>query len=306
LSKERFLTVCLNPTLQRTIVLPRLWENEVNRSNEYYLDASGKGINVSRILTQLGEDVVHLTQVGGKNRELFLELSEKDGVIVRWVDSKAEIRFCYTLINQAKHTTTEVIEEAAPVDAETEAKIYEQYQFLLPQCHTVIISGTKAPNFSSRLYPEMVRDAKQLGKQVILDLKGDDLVNSLPYQPDIIKPNLTEFTATFFQDVSLREADEMEDILRAVEAKMIELYRQFGAISVLTRGKHGVLLQNGEKVERVPAPILEPVNTIGCGDAFTAGLAWSRHQNLDLVSAVAKGMECARLNALLIHPGTIK
>jgi 1-phosphofructokinase family hexose kinase len=306
LSTERFLAVCLNPTLQKTIILPRLWENEVNRSVEHFLDASGKGVNVSRVLTQLGEEAVHLTQAGGRNRELFIELAEKGGAIIRWVDSKSEIRYCYTLINQANHTATEIVEEAFPVSDETETKIFEQYQYLLPQCHTVIISGTKAPNFSGRLYPEMVREAKQQGKQVILDLKGADLINSLPNRPDFIKPNLAEFAATFFEDCAFREADGPGENLAAIEAKLAEIYRQYGTISILTNGKHGVLLCDGEKTERIAAPELEPVNTIGCGDAFTAGFARAWHHNPDLSSAVAQGMKCARLNALSVHPGVIK
>ncbi len=34
------LTVCLNPVLQKTLVLPKLVENQVNRSKEYYFDIS--------------------------------------------------------------------------------------------------------------------------------------------------------------------------------------------------------------------------------------------------------------------------
>ncbi len=69
MNNDSFLTVCLNPTLQKTIVLQKLLEDEVNRTNEHFLDASRKGINVSRVLTQLGAEVIHLTQVGGRNRE---------------------------------------------------------------------------------------------------------------------------------------------------------------------------------------------------------------------------------------------
>ena len=64
--KGYFLTICLNPVLQKTIVLPHLYEDEVNRSREYYFDAAGKGIFVSKVLMQLGEKAVHLTQAGGR------------------------------------------------------------------------------------------------------------------------------------------------------------------------------------------------------------------------------------------------
>ena len=301
-----FLTICLNPTLQKTIVLNRLWENEVNRSDEYYLDASGKGINVTRVLNQLGEEVIHLTQAGGSNRELFLSFVKKDNLTCSWVESEAEIRFCYTLLNKEKHTTTEIIEEAETVGKETETKIYQEYLRLLPESHTVIISGTKAPGFSNELYPEMVKSAKENGKIVILDLKGEDLKNSLKYRPDIIKPNVSEFIDTFINGFSVSENELEEEALNAVRHKMIEIHQQFGIISVLTKGKYGTFFYENGAVRNLPAEMIEPVNTIGCGDAFTAGFAslWIREKNI--TDAIKKGMKCAKLNALSLHPGVIK
>jgi 1-phosphofructokinase family hexose kinase len=306
MSAGYFLTVCLNPTLQKTIVLNRLWENEVNRSNKYYLDASGKGVNVSRVLAQLGEPVIHLTHAGGQNRELFFSLSAKDGIELRVVESNSEIRYCYTLINQEKHTTTEIVEESAPVGTGTEPRIVAEFQKLLPGSHTVIISGTKAAGYSGELYPDMVRQAKKMGKTVILDFRGEDLKRSLDYQPDIIKPNLSEFINTFLSGFSPSEQEIQNEAVEQVKEKMTELFRQYGIITVLTMGKHGALYMNQKQVDSMAAESIQPVNTIGCGDAFTAGLASNWRRNRDIEKAVQKGMECAKMNALLIKPGTIK
>ena len=139
-----FLTVCLNPTLQKTIVLDELHENRVNRSDEYYFDASGKGVNVSRVLTQLGEPVVHLTQADGMYRNQFISLAATDGITVVPVASRSEIRFCYTLLNRHNHTSTEIVEESMPVESNTETRIRQKYRELLPESHTIIISGSKA------------------------------------------------------------------------------------------------------------------------------------------------------------------
>lgn len=305
MSDLSFLTVCLNPTLQKTIVLKNLWENEVNRSGEYYLDASGKGVNVSRVLVQLGENVIHLTQAGGRNKNLFLDLAGKDRVICRTVDSHSDIRFCYTLLNQEKRTTTEIVEEAEGVDAGTEKAVYREFLNLLPGCHTVIVSGSKAANFSDELFPQMVKTAKEAGKTVILDYRGKDLLNSLRFRPDIIKPNLSEFMATFFPDLSFREQDDPTVFLDRIREKMVEINDCFGTCTVLTRGKDGVLFYKGHDGAAIPADLILPVNTIGCGDAFTAGMASSWRKSHDMDKAVRKGLECAKKNALLIRPGVI-
>lgn len=305
MKKPFFLTVCLNPTLQKTFVFKELYENEVNRCPEHYLDASGKGINVSRVLLQLKQEVIHLTQAGGRNRELFLSLAKRDNIDCQTVESGSEIRTCYTLLNRNKQTTTEIIEESMPVQPDTETQIFRKYLELLPDAHTIIISGTKAPGFSNAFYPKMVEEAKKMGKAVILDLKGDDLINSLPFSPDFIKPNLSEFVGTFFQDISIGENETAEALLEQVGHKIKQLFQEYHTVTILTRGRHGVLFLNQSELMTLPAEMIEPVNTIGCGDAFTAGFMAGWLESHQINSAIIKGMETAKLNALSLKPGNI-
>jgi len=82
-----FLAVCLNPTLQKTLVFTAVRSGEVNRCLRSRLDASGKGVNVARVLVQLGQRCTHLTHAGGRFRSSFLALAEESGVTVRAVDN---------------------------------------------------------------------------------------------------------------------------------------------------------------------------------------------------------------------------
>ena len=306
MNKIKFLSICLNPVLQKTLVLNSLHENEVNRSGEYYFDASGKGVNVSRVLTELGEDVIHLTQVGGINKKLFLRMIKKDRINIQTVDSYSEIRYCYTLINKENKTTTEIVEEAEKVNPKTEKNVFEKFLRIIPKMDVVIISGTKASGFSDSLYPSIVKKAKQEGKKIILDIKGSDLKNSLEYKPDIIKPNLSEFASTFLNDASFKESHENAKKMDVIKNEMKELYDKYHTTVILTRGKFGTLYIDENKIfEIVPEPIT-PLNTIGCGDSFTAGFASSWSKDASLEESIKKAHECAKLNALNIRPGSIK
>jgi hypothetical protein len=82
-NSPRFLAVCLNPTFQRTVRLKKLEKGEVNRARLARLDASGKGINVSRVLQQLGAPVRHLTHLG-PGRDEFLRLCGEDNLQISW------------------------------------------------------------------------------------------------------------------------------------------------------------------------------------------------------------------------------
>jgi len=292
--------------MQRTLRFDSFEENEVNRCSDYYLHASGKGVNVARVLTQLGERAVHLTHAGGRDRELFLKMCIDDGLEVLAEDSRSEIRTCTTILNSSRGTSTELIEEARPTSAFVEEGIRRRFTALLQDIGVLILSGTKAPGYSGALYPWMVKQAVQRGITVILDLKGDDLTRSLEYRPRVIKPNLSEFCGTFLPELSVAEHEENPEILAAVRKKARTLSREYGVSTVLTRGSRGVLAWDREEELESPARGVTPVNTIGCGDAFTAGLAHVLARGGGMAAALKKGTDCAAANAALLKPGVIR
>lgn len=304
--KYDFLIVCLNPTIQKTIILNELKENEVNRSSEYRTDAAGKGVNTARILTQLGAAAVHLTQSGDKE-EYLRELIKKEKIALVTVPNTSYIRTCTTLINRQKNTVTEIVEESPAVDSGTEEKIFDLYKKLLLKTEYIIISGSKAAGFTDAVFPRMVNWAKSSGKTVILDYRGKDLLNSIPHKPDFVKINFPEFVSTFFSGYSIGEHEENLELKELVKEKMKELFRVYGIKTILTRGSMPVLFINNEAVVKQESihPV-KVVNTIGSGDAVTAGIAFKLNQRKSLEEAVRFGIECGAKNAALPRPGVIK
>jgi 1-phosphofructokinase family hexose kinase len=301
-----FVTVCLNPTIQRTLLLDRLLQGEVNRVRELSIDASGKGINVSRVLAQLGRTVTHLTQAGGRDGALFLELARGDGVPVVAIDTAADVRTATTLLDRGAANTTEIVEEGRAVEPGVEDRIRAAFSALLGSSPTVVISGTKAPGFSRELFPWMVAEARGRGCPVVLDYRGDDLLASLPCGPNVIKPNLAEFASTFLPGERISEGAENRELLARVKARMLLLSEEQGIATVLTRGRYATLYVDGGRVlEAEPQPVAV-LNTTGSGDSFAAGLAAALSDGADIASAVALGHDCAARNAALLRPGVIR
>jgi fructose-1-phosphate kinase PfkB-like protein len=295
------LTVCLNPTFQNTMLFESFTLGEVNRCVTHFLDASGKGMNTARILSQLGEEAALLTHLGGIRKEEMLSLCRKDKVEILYSDSKSDIRTCTTIIAEGR--CTELVEEPHPVAPSTEMKIRDLYSKALDRADAVIICGTRAPGYSENLYSDFTFEAKQKGKFVLLDIKGHDLLSSLPYRPNVIKPNLSEFMKTFF-DEEIGEQDDTEELKERVIAKMKGLYSLYGCSIVLSRGKEDTWLFDGSfyTCPVVPGNIL---NTIGCGDTVSAVLTAKlcKHQNLQ--QAIDQATRYATKNAENIHPGSI-
>ncbi len=294
-----FLTVCLNPALQKTLRFPLIIPGSVNRTSACRLDASGKGINVTRVLTQLGKKAVHLTQLGGVMRPLFLSLCGQDNLSVEWVESESQIRF-------------------EPVGAETEKLLIEKYCSLLtasgshgaPNFSCVIISGTKAAGFSDEVIPRMVRKAKENGLKVILDIKGKDLIESLKYAPDIIKPNLLEFATTFTPHlITNNKIEDNTEAREQIKSAVLDINAKYGCRVILTNGGGKILAADGNNFFQADIQSVKAVNTTGCGDAFTAGLAAALENPLtnkaNFSEAIAEGIRCGALNAGLVRPGVI-
>jgi len=342
-----FLTVCLNPTLQKTLRFPSVISGTVNRAVNHRLDVSGKGINVTRVLTQLGKKALHLTQLGGDMRPLFLSLSKSDGLSVEWVESYSEIRFCYTVLNDSNNSVTEMVEESQPVCAETEKRLLLKYEALLDDNlgrffhrdtegaeiveagrvsqDTLIISGTKAAGFSNSIFPVMVKKAKEKGMRVILDIRGNDLLECLKYEPDIVKPNLYEFASTFMpelikdNDLAINDSAQLEQraVKEKIKAAMLETARKYRCRVILTNGSRNILAADcarfgaPDSFFEIEIKPVKAVNTIGCGDAFTAGLAaaladcggWESREKFK--TAINEGIRCGALNAEFVKPGVI-
>ena len=73
------LTVTMNPSIDTRYQLDKLIIDDVNRVTPEKT-AGGKGLNVSRVLLQLGDDVLATGLLGGHMGAYMAELMDADGV----------------------------------------------------------------------------------------------------------------------------------------------------------------------------------------------------------------------------------
>ncbi len=320
-----FVTLCLNPTIQKTLCFERISRGEVNRASRNFTDASGKGINVSRVLAQLGKQVLHVTQLSKQDKLWFEAELEKQAIKLLAIETAAKARTCTTLIEEnslesgaISRCVTELVESGNKVEPETEVALLKAIDALLDggglqQIDSLIISGSKAPGFRDSLFAKIALKAHAHNVAVVLDIRGADLkelLNALRTVPQnacgaplVIKPNAQELKETFFetQTETLTE-NQINDCIA-------NLYSEYGIQSVITRGKDSTLAFDGKKLLNINSesiPQEKVLNTIGCGDAFTAGFAAALADGSGFEAAVRQGIKCGALNAMTIQPGSIK
>src|SRR5690349_12464607 len=106
------LCVGTTPTVQRTLTFDRVKVDDVNRAADVHEYASGKAVNVARVLAVLGEAALAAGFSGGRRGEALLEDLTEAAIPHDFVSTAAQTRLCTTVIDRAAGTATELVEES--------------------------------------------------------------------------------------------------------------------------------------------------------------------------------------------------
>jgi len=291
--------ICLGttPTVQQTMIFARVTADEVNRAVETRRGASGKPINVARVLHSLGEKAMLCIPVGGDTGRFIRGDLDALGIAHDCVEAKTPTRTCVTVVDRSTKTATELVEEAGMLPADESGQMLEKFREHLPGCRMAVLSGTLAAGVSEDFYAECCRVAGKSGVPVILDARGKALTRALASRPLVVKPNRHELAGTIGtaidDDASLRQA-------------MIALHRQGAEWVIITMGRAGAVACDGASFWKIPAIEIEAVSAIGSGDAFTAGLASAIAAGRDVPQACRLAAACAAANALIAGAGILR
>lgn len=258
------LTVTLNAAIDKRYVVEGVLNGEVHRVKECTCVPGGKGINVSKTAVLAGTQVLATGFVGGHTGKWIEESLEEYGVKQAFYHVKEESRTCINLWDETAHTQTEFLEPGFHVEKEDLEGFFLLYESLLPKVKVVVLSGSLPQGVDSSCYQRLIERGKRLGKKVILDTSGRLLEDGVQWKPSLIKPNEDEIATLTGRDC--RKLEEVAEAARSLQQSGIE-------VVVVSLGKKGAIVAAKEGVFRVSVPKVDAVNTVGCGDTMTAGLA---------------------------------
>ena len=287
--------VCLgtSPAWQRTLTLGRLALGEVNRAEEVLEYASGKPVNVARVVTQLGGKARLLIPLGGDRGRRVRGHLVADGIGLVAVEAPPETRMCITLLDAATSQATELIELPAPLPAEVAGKLMEHLRHELPGAGGLVMGGSLAPGIEATFYARAIELARDAGVRTLLDAQGDPLLTALGAGPDLVKMNADELSETLGLNGKPREQAAGE------------LVRRGAGRVVITLGAAGCESFDGSTFQHHPAPAVRAVNPIGSGDAFAAALATGLAAGLGWNDAISLALACGTGNARTLRCGDV-
>ena len=115
------LTITLNPAVDISYKLDYFSLDTVNRVEDVSKTAGGKGLNVARVLHQLGEDVAASGFLGGSLGDFIRTQLAAIGIQDFFVPIDGETRNCIAIIHEGKQTE---ILESGPVISASEAELF--------------------------------------------------------------------------------------------------------------------------------------------------------------------------------------
>ena len=283
------LTITLNPSVDIAYQLDTFHLDTVNRVENVQKTAGGKGLNVTRVLKQIGEDVVATGFIGGEIGSYVKKQLTRNDIKNSFVEIGNETRNCIAVLHDGKQT--EILEQGPTIQEHEALNFIEHLEIILNNVDVVVISGSLPKGLANNYYVKIIELCKKCGVAVVLDCSGKALKNVLESQqkPTVIKPNTEELSQLIGKDVT----DDIQE-LKAVLSD--QLFQGIDWI-VVSLGAKGAFAKHKDKFYRVKIPKINVVNPVGSGDSTVAGIAASLAHALPDAELLKKANVLGMLNA---------
>ena len=272
-------TVTLNPSIDYIVRLDKVLIGSVNRMDSDDKFAGGKGINVSRVLKRLGIENTATGFIGGFTGKFITDILEEEGISSHFVEVEQDTRINVKIKADAE---TEINGPGPEISSQ---KLEELEKFLssLTSGDTVVFAGSSPKNLGNVVYKKLIGLTRKTGAQVVCDFEGQTLLDSLEFEPLLVKPNNHELGDIF--GVKLESLEQIESYARQILDK--------GAQHVIiSMAGDGALL-----VTRDGAYFAKPIkgnvkNSVGAGDSMVAGFTGEFVRSGDVIQAFKWGVAC--------------
>jgi 1-phosphofructokinase family hexose kinase len=282
------LCVTPNVAIDRTLLLSRLEQGQVQRVRDVLVQTGSKGVNVARALRTLGGTPLAMGLLGGHNGRQAAELVEAEGLAAVWTWFSGETRTC-TIIVEDGGTVT-VLNENGRISADAWVQLKTDVLAHLDGVSSVCISGSLPHGTPDSAPRDMVEAVQAAGVPVWVDLSGAPLRNAVAALPRGVKVNGAEIGALLDQPG--------EDVRSAAAAGRV-LYERGIETVVVTLGALGAVLVDKDDAVYVPAPKIDAISDVGSGDSFLAAMALAYCSSQDAVTALRWGVAAGAANTLL-------
>ena len=284
------ITVTLNAAIDKTLAVPNFRLGRRHRAVEQTSMAGGKGVNVARALKSLGQPVIATGVAGGPTGTRIIEQLTEEAILNDFVRIREESRMSTAVVDPTSGEQTE-INERGPAVSEAELELFvDKLLYLAKGAAMCVFSGSLPHGVDTGLYARLVEELRRLGVTSVLDSEGEPLRRATRAAPDVVTPNELEA-----EELVGHEFSDADDRATAVR-EMVEM----GAREAIMTMPDGCLALLGDDADptrprrlcRATLDPLEPVSSVGSGDAFLAGYVAARYSGREDTECLRFGVAC--------------
>lgn len=253
------LTVTMNPAYDMTYRVERFERGHAHRVRSVEQRIGGKGINVTRVLNQLGK----YSRATGFADHAFAAAAELE-MPVDFVHALPWVRRTVVISESADGTATALWEPGARVSNPHAAEqLAVRVAGLLPDINGLVISGSLPGGIDPSLPADIARTAIAAGIPTICDVDGEALRLAARVPGVVLTPNSDELHR--LTGATPKSAAEVAAAVRPL------LDRGVRAV-LATRGEDGMVAVTADGAWSAALPERLSGNPTGAGDSATAAV----------------------------------
>lgn len=278
-------TCTYNPAIDYKIEVASFTEGTLNRTTFNKFVAGGKGINVSIVLNNLGINNVALGFIGGFTGK-FVNNFLQDQFNLN--SNFTEIHDITRVNVKLKNTDVETeINALGPIVSKEDMSRFLEVIQTLKQGDIIAIGGSPARGFASN-YIDLVSHCKSNGIEFIIDSNNNNLIDTLKFNPLLVKPNIKELNDLFSCNIETEQ-----DIIKYAK----ELVTQGAKNVIVSMGGEGSIFLNKTEIFKAKPITGEVKNTVGAGDSMVAGFITGLSKGLSNLESYKLAVACGTATA---------
>lgn len=285
---KRIVTLTLNPAVDASCSTKRVRPlHKVRTTNERF-DAGGGGINVARVVNELGGRSFAVFLAGDKPGDVLQSLVLQAGVLHHRVSISESTRVSHVVYEEESGQEFRFTPEGPTI---TEGEWHATLDIVeLLDFDYLVASGSLPRGVPDDVYARLARHVKARDAKLVLDTSGAALEAALAEGVYLVKPSRGEFAALVGRD--LDDPADLEEAARELVAS--------GRVEILTitLGHDGAVLATRDGVRWLYPPEVEAASAVGAGDSFVGGMVHGLSTGESIDRAFALGVAAGTATVL--------
>lgn len=256
-------TITLNPAVDYYINMNKVDEGELNKVNNSYALAGGKGINVSKVLKNFNIESIALGFCGGFTGEYIKTDLNKYGIKDNFISLSENTRINVKI--KTPKNETEIMGKSPKISNENIDALLSIIDNVEDN-DILVLSGSVPSSVRDDIYKDIIQKTKSKNNiKVILDSRENAFKIAVKEKVFLTKPNRKELSGYFGKDIK-----SVYDIITYAK----QLVEDGSENVIVSLGKDGSALVNKDEAYIGNAPSGQLISSVGSGDAMVAAIAY--------------------------------